>query len=53
MTGLDPDLPSPPYQCGRMFAVLEDIQRAALGGTSTPPSPTSTSPPRPRPRWRS
>ena len=31
MTGLDPDLPSPPYQCGRMFAVLEDIQRAALG----------------------
>lgn len=31
MTGLDPDLASPPYQCGRMFAVLEDIQRAALG----------------------
>jgi len=31
MTGLDPDLPSPSYQCGRMFAVLEDIQRAALG----------------------
>jgi CRISPR-associated protein Csd1 len=31
MAGLDPDLPSPPYQCGRMFAVLEDIQRAALG----------------------
>lgn len=31
MTGLDPDLPSPPYQCGRMFAVLEEIQRAALG----------------------
>ncbi len=31
MTGLDPDLPSPPYQCGRMFAVLEDIQRSALG----------------------
>ena len=31
MTGLDPDLPSPPYQCGRLFAVLEDIQRAALG----------------------
>jgi CRISPR-associated protein Csd1 len=32
MTGLDPDLPRPPYQCGRMFAVLEQIQRAALGG---------------------
>lgn len=31
MTGLDPDLASPPYQCGRMFAVLEDIQRSALG----------------------
>jgi len=31
MTGLEPDLASPPYQCGRMFAVLEDIQRAALG----------------------
>jgi CRISPR-associated protein Csd1 len=31
MTGLDPDLASPPYQCGRMFAVLEDIQHAALG----------------------
>lgn len=31
MTGLDPDLASAPYQCGRMFAVLEDIQRAALG----------------------
>jgi CRISPR-associated protein Csd1 len=31
MTGLDPDLASPPYQCGRLFAVLEDIQRAALG----------------------
>jgi len=31
MTGLDPDLPSPAYQCGRMFAVLEEIQRAALG----------------------
>jgi CRISPR-associated protein Csd1 len=31
MTGLDPDLPVPSYQCGRMFAVLEQIQRAALG----------------------
>jgi CRISPR-associated protein Csd1 len=31
MTGLDPDLASPPYQCGRLFAVLEDIQAAALG----------------------
>ena len=31
MTGLDPDLASPPYQCGRLFAVLEGIQRAALG----------------------
>ncbi len=31
MAGLDPDIPSPPYQCGRMFAVLEQIQRAALG----------------------
>lgn len=31
MTGLNPDLASPPYQCGRLFAVLEDIQRAALG----------------------
>jgi CRISPR-associated protein Csd1 len=32
MAGLDPDLPKPSYQCGRMFAVLEQIQRAALGG---------------------
>lgn len=31
MAGLDPDLPSAAYQCGRMFAVLEQIQRAALG----------------------
>jgi CRISPR-associated protein Csd1 len=31
MAGLNPDIPSPPYQCGRMFAVLEQIQRAALG----------------------
>jgi CRISPR-associated protein Csd1 len=31
MTGLDPDLPSPAYQCGRTFAVMEQIQRAALG----------------------
>ena len=31
MTGLDPDLESPPYQCGRLFAVLEEIQAAALG----------------------
>jgi CRISPR-associated protein Csd1 len=32
MAGLDPDLTKPSYQCGRMFAVLEQIQRAALGG---------------------
>lgn len=31
MAGLNPDLPILPYQCGRMFAVLEQIQRAALG----------------------
>jgi CRISPR-associated protein Csd1 len=31
MAGLQPDLPILPYQCGRMFAVLEQIQRAALG----------------------
>jgi CRISPR-associated protein Csd1 len=31
MIGLDPELPKPSYQCGRMFAVLEQIQRAALG----------------------
>lgn len=31
MAGLDPDLPKPSYQCGRMFAVLEQIQRSALG----------------------
>jgi CRISPR-associated protein Csd1 len=31
MTGLNPDLASAPYQCGRLFAVLEEIQRAALG----------------------
>jgi CRISPR-associated protein Csd1 len=32
MPSLDPDAPYPAYQCGRMFAVLEQIQRAALGG---------------------
>ncbi len=31
MAGLDPDAPYPAYQCGRMFAVLEAIQRTALG----------------------
>ena len=31
MPGLTPDAPFPAYQCGRMFAVLEQIQRAALG----------------------
>jgi CRISPR-associated protein Csd1 len=31
MAGLDPDIPKPSYQCGRMFAVLDEIQRAALG----------------------
>jgi CRISPR-associated protein Csd1 len=31
MPGLNPDAPYPAYQCGRMFAVLEQIQRAALG----------------------
>lgn len=31
MAGLDPDSPLIPYQCGRMFAVLEQVQRAALG----------------------
>lgn len=33
MPGLDTDAPYPPYQCGRMFAVLEQIQRAALGSS--------------------
>jgi CRISPR-associated protein Csd1 len=32
MPSLDPGAPYPAYQCGRMFAVLEQIQRAALGG---------------------
>ena len=31
MAGLDRDAPYPAYQCGRMFAVLEAIQRTALG----------------------
>jgi CRISPR-associated protein Csd1 len=31
MPGLNPDATAPAYQCGRMFAVLEQIQRAALG----------------------
>lgn len=31
MPGLSPEAPEPAYQCGRMFAVLEQIQRAALG----------------------
>ena len=31
MAGLEPDLPKTSYQCGRAFAVLEQIQRAALG----------------------
>ncbi len=28
---LNPDHPSPAYQCGRLMAVLADVQRAALG----------------------
>lgn len=28
---LNPDHPSPAYQCGRLMAVLSDVQRAALG----------------------
>ena len=35
MPGLNPDAPYPAYQCGRMFAVLEQIQRAALGDINT------------------
>jgi CRISPR-associated protein Csd1 len=35
MPGLNPDAPYPAYQCGRMFAVLEQIQRAALGEINT------------------
>jgi CRISPR-associated protein Csd1 len=31
MPSLNPEAPYPAYQCGRMFAVLEQIQRAALG----------------------
>ena len=29
--GLTEDLPSPPYQCGRLMAVLASLQHAALG----------------------
>lgn len=35
MPGLNPDAPYPAHQCGRMFAVLEQIQRAALGEVNT------------------
>ena len=35
MPSLDPGAPYPAYQCGRMFAVLEQIQRAALGDVNT------------------
>ena len=35
MPGLNPDAPYPAYQCGRMFAILEQIQRAALGEINT------------------
>jgi CRISPR-associated protein Csd1 len=34
MTDLQPDHPNPAYQCGRLLAVLESIQRAALGDIS-------------------
>ncbi|MGR8933909.1 MAG: type I-C CRISPR-associated protein Cas8c/Csd1, partial [Gammaproteobacteria bacterium] len=30
-TGLNPDHPEPAYQCGRLLAVLADLQYAALG----------------------
>ena len=32
MVDLDPSNSSPAYQCGRLLAVLEDIQRAAIPG---------------------
>jgi CRISPR-associated protein Csd1 len=35
MPGLNPGAPYPGYQCGRMFAVLEQIQRASLGEVNT------------------
>ncbi len=32
MVQLDVDNPSPAYRCGRLFAVLEDVQRLAIPG---------------------
>lgn len=34
MVQLDPDHPSPAYHCGRLLAVLEEIQRAAMPGVN-------------------
>lgn len=34
MTALDPDNPSPAYQCGRLLSVVASIQYAALGRTN-------------------
>lgn len=35
MVALDPDHPATAYHCGRLFAVLEAVQRAALPGVNT------------------
>ena len=35
MVALEPDHPSPAYHCGRLLAVLESVQKAALGRVNT------------------
>jgi CRISPR-associated protein Csd1 len=35
MVGLDLDNPSPAYRCGRLLAVLEQVQRLAIPGANT------------------
>lgn len=35
MVSLDPEHPSPAYHCGRLLAVLEEAQRAAVAGINT------------------
>ena len=34
MVALEPEHPSPAYHCGRLLAVIEDVQRAALPGVN-------------------
>ena len=35
MAALEAEHPSPAYHCGRLLAVVEDVQRAALPGVNT------------------